>query len=296
MLRILLNSSSIVDSRAKLGGGAVWMSDRCGLELALSTLQLVNSSLINSTCTGPDLDYFNTALYGGAISARGGHLTLEGGSSIITSEFEETAARITFGGAIFVDVLARLVMAERSSIIHSVGGRGGAIFVEGGSAHVTDGSSIVNSSATDAGGAIAVAKGGKVRVEESSIVNASLRAGLALRGGVFELRDPWSELHLVSVTVRSNVVALGQVFQVRGFMLSISGNSELDAGNPPLFAATNTDFGQSDCLKLRTLGLNDDFNYGWLFHQMDAAKVLLRNVTFTPLNNCNATDLGVGLR
>eukprot|EP00966_Prymnesium_polylepis_P122155 2823599-Prymnesium_polylepis.1 len=242
VIRILLNSSSIIDSRAKYSGGAVWMADACGHDLVLATLQLVNSSLINSACTGSDL-FLSGGNLGGAICAFGGHLTLEGGSTITTSQNDaDTGSR---GGAIFMGVLARLVMAERSSIIHSTSGRGGAIFVRGGSAHITDGSSIVNSSATFSGGAIVVTKGGKVRVEESSIVNASLRA-LGLRGGVFQLRHEEStvqlaagqgarsELHLVTATVRSSVVAfLHEIHVVKGFMLSIAGASGFDVTRHP---------------------------------------------------------------
>jgi hypothetical protein len=209
-------------------------------------------------------------------------------SSVVNSVSEQ------YGAALAV-VLGSVIL-RGSSIINSIAYRGGsALSIHSGSVLLTDGSTISQSWAELFQGAAASIWGGTLTVEGRSTIadssGASFGGAMYISGGVVTLNDSLitrsearltgagafylkgGDLHLFNATVEDSTSA-----ETTGIILIVSSGSILGSGLGPLFMATLTEFRQRSC-------------NGVMFGLQGTAQVVLRDVTFTPLDGCDTAAL-----
>ena len=323
----VMSGCSVIDTRSADGSGGVLYARNC-ISVAISnTYARANSAGINGgvlrLVAGPlfveDLlvvDPF--ARSGGAVHMSGGSLTMQGCStsggrsgksggilailqgsatlmdcSMLDSKADLQGGCINIGGGDLRMMKCRLENCE------AVGG-GGAIVMYDGSVSLTESCSIsktrsftINERDKILGGAI-LALGGTLMADDLTISDCTARAGggvLAITSARVVLRNSRilrsieralhltsGELHLVNCAVERSAASAPNADGAIAYFAS----SAATADSGPLLIATFTTFRQHAC-------------NAPLFSSAGPFQLVLREITFVPLDGCDATSLASAL-
>eukprot|EP00966_Prymnesium_polylepis_P046886 1086531-Prymnesium_polylepis.1 len=226
---------------------------------------------------------------GGSFYMRGGHLTVTNRSKAVNS----TSAGC---GAFLSIIQGTATVSGDSRIAHSGVSPGtsqqleGTVAVSGGT--VTIANSTIANSETIYGGAIFM-DGGTLTIRESLIVNSTAQegSGIFMIGGSAQITGSRiSRTNALSTTAGSCLKLSGGDLRLIYSVIERSSSKSVSAGAilhvpsvstgvGPLFIATFSEFQQHEC-------------NGPIFSQQGEARLILRNITITPiLPECNTVSL-----
>eukprot|EP00966_Prymnesium_polylepis_P122251 2825880-Prymnesium_polylepis.1 len=296
---ILADHSRVVNSVSCAEGAAVYIQ--------LGSLTVVNGSrIVNSSLSVLDSK-------GAAIYVLQGQATVEHNSSI-------SGSQAGFGGAVYL-AGGQFNLYHDSLIEDSTARWGAAIYtLETHSAIrvVLFNVTIVNSTSLYGGGAIAI-NSGVVTVSHSSIARSQiLESFLDLQQETRAIHSYWLNQQRLGVNDRAAELRYFELYEFWGILVA-SGHDRMSAacfdlmrgelhlvnavidgcsasgtappgqhghaeilsiGNDPLLRATLTEFRQRKCTNP-------------MFRQLGSARMLLRGISFTPLDECDAAELAL---